>query len=459
MIRVATVCAAALAAASFGATAASYPLAFKTVTAEQIDKLPGGYGSFGDLRSNKPAGIKKEPTPVSKHVLYGETRDDESPHYVFRLDESKGDGKGFDQLIVDINQNGDLTDDAVVLSKTPLAAKSSGTRLTRPAWFGPIPGPAGKEFAGGRPVFYAQVYVRPSIGLEEGSGNYSGYLRFRSGWYLEATAEVQGARHKIGIYDGNGNLRLGDAAEVQNYENSGEKNWYFRPADSFFVDSDGSGSFEVDRLNSESPPFAPILYLGGTPCKVSLEPNFTALRLEPWSEPLAEVALQPKGSQVRSVLLAWEHPAGQWQLFSPSVEQGHVKVPPGRYRLYYCAVMGQPAGADPVMVSGYQRVPKTPFKFEVGKENTLHCGAPLEVAATARKQTPQSYELPRDEKPDPAKDSAFVVRINANFRGADGEVFSTFATGPKLEKEPAKPVFRVTAADGKLLAKGNLEFG
>ena len=33
---------------------------------------------------------------------------------LFRLDESKGNGQGYDRLIVDVNRNGDLTDDPVV---------------------------------------------------------------------------------------------------------------------------------------------------------------------------------------------------------------------------------------------------------------------------------------------------------------------------------------------------------
>ena len=45
------------------------------------------------------------------------------------------------------------------------------------------------------------------------------------------------------------------------------------------------------------------------------------------------------------------------------------------------------------------------------------------------------------------------------FRGADGEIYATFAKGPKLADEPAKPVFKIVGADGKQLAKGNLEFG
>jgi len=452
-------CTAAVVAAAFGALAETYPLTFKAVSADQMEVLPGGFGTYGDLRLAKPAGIKKEPKPISRHALYGQTREDESgSRYVYRFDESKGDGKGYDQLIVDMNQNGDLTDDPVVVRETPIVVGRS--RTTKPVWFGPIPGPPGKEFAGGHPVFFVQVYLRPQAEQPESARDvFMGYLRLKAGWYLEANVDVDGAKRKIAVYDGNNNLKLGESPEAQNYQSGDETNWYFPPADTFFVDANGSGAFEADRLDSESRAFTPVVYFGQKPFKASLDASCTSLRLQPWTDALAEVTLEPTGQQVRKLVLAWEHPAGKWQLLEPPVENGRIKVPPGRYRLYYCALLGQNPGADPVIVAGNQRVPKAPLKFDAGKANTLRCGGPLEVAATAQKRNPDSGELPPGETFDRKTDSDYVVRINANFRGVDGEIYSTFAKGPKLTEEPAKPVFKVLGADGKQLAKGNLEFG
>ncbi len=460
MIRAGMIWTVALIAAGYIATAETYPLSFKAVTAEQMESLPGGYGLYGDLQTTKPTGIKKEPKPVSGHPLYGPSRDDDSgPHYLYRLDESKGDGKGYDQLIVDINQNGDLTDDPVVLREKPLVRVR--TRTADPVWFGPIPGPTGKEFAGHRPVFFASVYLRPRLAQEPETmrGGYMGYVRLKAGWYLETDVEVDGVKRKVAVYDGNNNLRLGEPPESQTYQSGSEKSWYFRPADNFFVDANNSGLFESDRLETELRAFGPILYVGKKPLKASLDSNCTSLRLEPWTDALAQVTLEPNGGQVRHLVLAWEHPAGNWQLMSPPVENGKIQVPPGRYRLYYCALFGQAPGADAIMVAGNLRTPKTPLKFEAGKANTLQCGGPLEVAATAQKRTPQPYELPAGETVNAQTDSGYIVRINANFRGVAGEIYSTFAKGPTLAGEPAKPVFKILGADGKQLAKGNLEFG
>jgi len=463
MIRAAIVGAAVATVACLSAAAENFPLTFKTVPADQISKFPGGYGAYGQLRLAKPAGIKKEPKPVSKHPLYGECREDEDgPRFVFRLDESKGDGKGYDQLIVDLNQNGDLTDDGAAEKVAKQSQSKAESRVREPSWFGPLPAPPGKEFAGGRPIFYAHVYINDLPQLRSGldlQNVYAGYLRLKPAWYLEAAVEINGTKHKVGVFDGNGNLRLGDLAAPQTYENGSEKNWYFRPGDNFLVDANGSDSFETDPLENESRPFGPILYLGGVPCKTSLDSGCTSLRVEPWTDPLAEVVLEPKGMQVRSLTLAWEHPAGKWQLVSTPVENGKINVPPGKYRLYGCSLLGKSAPADQVMVAAYQRSPKTPFKFEAGKPNKLACGAPLEIKATAEKRTPQSWELPAAASRNPSEDSEYVVRINANLQGADGEIYSTFSKGAKLTDSPPKPVFTVMDSGGKKLANGNLEFG
>ena len=112
------------------------------------------------------------------------------------------------------------------------------------------------------------------------------------------------------------------------------------------------------------------------------------------------------------------------------------------------------------MISGYQRVLRTPVRFAAGKANSLRCGAPLNIAVTANKRVPRSYELDRDAtRRRSAADSEYVLSINGLVKGGDGEVYSTFAKGENFKADPAEPRFTVLDASGKELASGNLEFG
>jgi hypothetical protein len=444
------------------ADAAEFPLTYRTIPAAEVMSFPGGYGATSQLRPMKPSALKREPKPVSRHPLYGDFHETPGgPGFLARLDESKGDGKGYDQLIVDMNQNGDLTDDAVVSRVVLPGERRLGAQPTSQVLFGPIQAPAGKMIAGGRPVYFAQAYISMASfppGAEAVQNLYAGQLRLRAGWYLETTVDVGGLKQKVGVFDGDSNLRLGDVAQPQTYTSGGETMWFFRPGDNFLVDANGSGRFERDAFDTKARPFGPLLYFGAVPYKVTLTPDNKALRIEAWTGPLAEVVLQPHGDQVRSVTLAREQADDQWQLLCPGVVAGRIKVPPGNYRLSSAVLASQAGSQEGVMVSAFQRTPKEPFSFVQGKANQLRCGAPLDVKVTADKRTPASWERP-GTAPKRSTDSDFVLTINATVRGGDGEIYAAFNKTGKGGGVPPKPAFTVTDAAGKKLVSGNLEFG
>ena len=117
MFRPTFVCGLVAIVAVVTASAEEFPLTFRTIPAKDVIAFPGGYGVSGSLHLAKPAKVKNEPKAVSRHPLYAECPGTSTADgFIIRLDESNGVGKGYDQLIADMNQNGDLTDDAV----TPL---------------------------------------------------------------------------------------------------------------------------------------------------------------------------------------------------------------------------------------------------------------------------------------------------------------------------------------------------
>ncbi len=440
------------------ASGEEFPLAFRTIPAQDVRSFPGDYGIYGQLRLSKPETLKKEPRAVSHHALYGECgATPGGAGFLYRLDESRGNGHGYDRLIVDMNQNGDLTDDPVV-QRAVLSTERP--MVSNQMLFGPIPAPADKMIAGGRPVYFAQVYIFNQQLLSAGQTGRNimfGQVMLRAGWYLDTTVVLNGLKEKVGVFDGNSNLRLGDIAEAQTYTNRGERTWYFASGDNLLVDADNSGVFENNVFQSESCPFGPILYLGGKAYKVALTPDCKALRVELWTEALADVALQPRGDQVHNLTLAWKQPDGQWQLIRPEVAGGKVRVPPGDYRLYACTLLGKAAGQDQVMVSGTQRNPQTPVHLAAGKGNRLECGAPLEIKVTAAKVRPVSRSMSMDDARE--ANSEPTLRIDANVVGAGGEIYSTFQKGEDFQARPPRPSFTIVGPGGRTVAKGNLEFG
>ena len=467
MIKTTLLCGVVLTAIPFLAPAKDFPLEFKTLNAEEAMAFPGGSGISGPLQLDKPGAITKAPPAISKHPLYGQLSD-RTNHLWFRIDESKGDGKSYDCLIVDMNQNGDLTDDPVVMrvdKPVPMITTNNERSV-----FGPIAVPDAKKIGAWQPIYYAQMYVYnlPARIKSGDRSSYLGQLRLRPGWYLETTVDVDGVTRKVGIVDGNCSFRLGEASQPFTYHNGTETNWYFGGGDNFLLDNDGSGKFRSSVGNDESSPFGPLLYLGAKPCKVVLAADDKSLALEPWSGPLAELALQPHGEQVGEIQVAWESAPDQWQLLQPGVENGKAKVPPGGYRLIGCTLkVNSAAGGETLILDAFKRTPEGTVKAEAGATAPFKSGSPLEVKVTSERDTRNDVSSmqasdPMLDRPKGGTSSEKPVQqlIQAYVVGAGGETYGSFyLQGKGKLHDPPNPVFTVTNAKGKQVASGNMEFG
>jgi hypothetical protein len=448
--------------ASLGASGAEFPFAFKSLGLEEAFSFAGGYGVTAQLHLARPEGVVKEPKAISAHPLYGQyTSPPTTNGILFRLDESKGTGKGYDTLILDLNENGDLTDDAATaLSKAGAKPQPAGLSGEN-GRFGPIAVPDNKRIGDWRPVYYAEYYLYNRNFAREERFNYLGYLRFKAGWYLETTADFGGEKHKLALYDANSNLRLGERPTPQFYNN--RTNWYFVGGDSILVDGNNSGQYEVSTTNNESCQFSSVLYHGPKPYQFSLADDRRSVRIEPYTGVLAEAAVRPRGGEVRTVTLAWEETPDQWQVIKAGVATAKAQLPPGKYRLTGCELYTTGASGIPVVATGYKRTLEPTMQFQPGGANVLLCGAPLEVKVTAAERQSATVAAGASLKErvtsalrreDPEK----TVNINALVMGQGGETYSAYAMG--LEgKSPPKPKYAILAWGGKEIASGNLEFG
>lgn len=460
MIRSILVSSLAVFAAIAAVTAEEFPLVFKTIPPKDVTAFPGGYGAYAQLRLAKPDGLKKEPKAISQHPLYGRTSTGDSAGFIIRLDESGGDGTGYDTVLADMNQNGDLTDEAAG-QRVPLANDPKPAPGTLRGLFGPYEAPADKSVAGGQPVYFAQVQVFNTQLMKNASSIPTmtyGYVRFKAGWYLEAQVALGAVRQKIGFYDADTNLRVDEIGKFRTSKSQDEENWYFTGGDSLLVDADNSGAFENDPFNREWCPASPIVYFGTAPHRIKLAADCKSVQVEAWKEALATVSLAPRGEQVQSVSLGWERAKDDWQLIRAEAAAGKIQVPPGNYRLYTVTLLGKGAPREQIKVSAYQRVVHPPSAFRAGAQNTLKCGAPLDIKVAAERKTPAAWEISR-LAPKRANDSDYVLGISANISGAGGEIYSTFGKGQKFVDDPPQPAFTVVDSGGKTVGLGNLEYG
>ena len=456
-----SLCGALLLAMPGLSAATDIPLVFKTLDAQQALSFPSGSSVYAMIQSGKPAGLVKEPPAISKTPLYGQISMG-TGRLLFRLDESKGNGQGYDRLIVDVNGNGDLTGNPAVSMVPP---PGGSTVITSPQQmiFGPVQAPDNFKIGTNRPAFFARVYLFTVSGLSvAGSPNItSGEILLRPGWYLEATINLDGKQHKVDFVDSDCNFHLGDPERptfYQNAPNGKETNWSFQGGDRILVDWDGSGGLQSTLSARQSCSLGPMLYLDAKPYNATLAADCQTLSLNPWTEPLAELALQPRGEQVNSLQVAWEKTPGDWVLLEPGVVNGKAKVPPGNYRFYSVNLMGKTESGDTLLMSGTQRVPGSVIKAVAGESAPLKCGAPLQISLTSTPAT--STGIISGIIGSLTGQSADTQAIQASILGSGGETYSPPALfGAKEPRPMPAATFTVLAANGKKVDSGTLEYG
>jgi len=280
---------------------------------------------------------------------------------------------------------------------------------------------------------------------------YLGNLRLRAAWCLETTVDLGGVRQKCALYDNDANMALGGAPKAMSYQSGTEKVWVFSGGDSVLQDVDGSGSFDILAAKGEARPFGDIIYVGGTPFRASLVPDWKSLRLDALQEPPGTLLIQPAGAQVDAVSLAMQTGTEEWRLVRADVVNGKATVPAGTYRLYSTTLAANTGSRESMVVSGYERAMKSTVRVGSGGTADLTCGGPLDLQLSAEpvrlaSATPASGE--------------FTLRISAKVAGKAGELCSSFSKiKGNIGETPTPPQFQVKDLAGKVVTSGKMEFG
>jgi len=440
-----------LVALATGAWAAEFPLELKTLSQKEAMAGPGGIGAFAQLKSEKPAAITKEPDAVSDRPLYGAltTPGGKGQSLVFRLDESQGKGKGYDQLIVDVNKNGDLTDDPVCKALKEEEKESSPMPYEH-ALFGPIEMAAAKV-GPWVPNLYAEMFVM-NRRAPANSRIAAGQLQLKDASYLQATIEINGAKETIGIFDANCNFQLGDKSQMQLLKTPQGENRDLQWGDAVLRDRSGSGKPATALAGTLVEPYSELVYVGPNPYTMTLAKDLTTVALEPYSGPVGELQVK-NGESMALLIMARESAPGQWEALSPDVASGKAKVPVGTCALYSCVVAGKDSGNALVAATGMNADSKKTLKITEGKSATLVCGAPLEFKVQAQKESGGGGGFLGAL----VSGGTSNLLISAQILGAGGEAYRTFARSDG--QAVGGPKFKVLGQNGKELGSGQLQFG
>jgi hypothetical protein len=372
------------------------------------------------------------------------------------FDESKGTGKGYDQLVADLNENGDLTDDPKV-SKAGGGPRAAGPDFEQ-ANYGPIELPANRATGQWRPRFFAEIYLYNKAMLKMGSTDANipiGQVRVFAGNTLETQVDINGVRQLFGVVDGNCNFRLGDpASSIQVNRGTGRgPSWYLMPGDYFLRDRDGSGKFERSVGRSEAEVLSSLVYFGTKPFSFALDPALKSVRFEPFTEPLGEWSLR---REVQELVLGRQVKPDQWEALTPGITDGKVLLPEGKYRIFTCA-LGAKNSAGRWYRTQSSDVPDRVLEASQEQPAGVLIGPPLALEGTAESPRPaRDWELTDTERSRRSKPT--IVAFNVVIAGAAGERYNGFVEEGKDEPVPP-PSFEVLDPEGKVVASGKFEYG
>lgn len=461
------ICTVALLLGSVAALAVEYPLQVKNMSLDEARSCPGGYGGYGDLQKKLP-GVTKTPTAVSKHPLfarmesYGPQPEETSTagKWILYFDESKGTGKGYDRMIIDLNANGDLTDDPVVQK----AAQEGRDDNADNALFGPVEVPASMAVGQWRPRFYVELYIYNREGLHiqtDSDRVFIGRVQVRTGSYLETTVDLNGVKQRIGVVDGNCNFRLGESAQMLEVNRGqGRQSYYLNGRDWFLRDLDADGRFVRTLGTTEAEHFSALIYFGGKPFTTKLSDDLRSLQLEPYAGSVGTVRVDPV---VTGLIAGWEKVENQWEAVTPTIENGLATLPAGKLRLGVCSVGAKNAEGRWVRGESSDVGTRT-FTVEAGRESALALGPPFKLEITYTKATDHGERggamgVVRSLFGGSSASSATVIQMNVTTSGAAGERYSSFIQEGARTATVPPPRFEVLDENSKVLASGNFEYG
>lgn len=427
---------------------AEFPLKTVRLTSQEAWQSPGRSGGF--IYAVRPEAIHHEPSATSSRPLYGTVRGG----LTFRLDESKGTGKGYDRLLLDLDRDGDLADEDLHFSvKGATPRRSAPTR----ALFGPIDAPLAATAESVRPGLYAQMTLydpKRLAGPEFRPDSMVGHLLLKPSFYLTTTFEVEGVRQRIALFDGDCNFHLGDCLKLPMTAEIDPEEWDLQPADYLVRDRDGSGRFERKPTWEGAEFLGTPTYFGGQPFVLSVNKAMTTLRLEPYAEPLGTL-IPTSERPLRSLTLLQADGTGQGEVLTPGLLDGKVQVPVGTYRLLSCVLAAQVGDGVWTMVVSRRTAEGETVSVEAGSTSQLRCGVPLILTVQATNVEPEALwglsVLPT--KPRPAE-----VHLKARVTGAGGELYAGFRQGKNLNhmKGMGPPRFEVIDPRGWRIGRGTL---
>lgn len=421
--------------------------------------------------------IKKEPKytfdrPFKGVIKFG------AYEYGFACDSTKFKSKGYDRVYVDLNRNGDLTDDTVLKGNTQPGVIFGGNYR-----YYDLPSQRLKAEAGGK-TFECPFEFLIGCNFDDDGKVLYVYLSVKNNSYRQGKITIDGKEHGIILLDYNSNGTFNDVFKNDESVKMADGQLYPGTGDMVLVDADT----KTPRYSGYSPVDSPdrqylskLVNIEGKYYEISATPSGDEVTINPAKVPLG--AVTNANGPYRAVLFNKDAmikitgekdkpvavPAGEWRLLEYQIDVTDAPARKPESKPAETAPADKPAekkkglgqrlaslfGADDSSGASagiFDRGPKftlvkaratdkgKPIKVAEGKTEALPFGPPYKPVVSV------SYFNEKDRE----------ARLGLKLVGVAGEICESLTI---KGQSPSQPTFRILDKDGALVKKGQFEYG
>ena len=438
-----------------------------------IDFSKDGLKAFKDL-------VTKEPKYLSKNPLRGVAKLG-SKEYAFVLDQQSDKSRGYDRLYFDRNANGDLTEDKPIDAETPKGTSPAPVNMTYSAANFPRVDLA--IDVDGKKADYSFFFQIGNYGDEKhrtAMGSLSAAV------YRRGEITLDGKKRQIVLLDQNSNGRFDDLTSLQEDVRGAEGQLVVRHGDVLLVDPEKASppmpiGLVAPMFQDENRQFlCKVNLLGGKYYELKVSPAGDELTCTPVTVSVGKIVSPHESCRVElagdqgyfSLVLQKsrpvEIPAGRWRLLSYTITVKDWKDPAKKktektdknvkpkadanaslVEVLVQALTGtkparptatrQPQPSPYCMVSAQGTKGGDPIVVTAGETTTLKFGPPYKTRVKAA-----------------AAPGSGIAQLSLSLIGSDNEVVSGLIVNGA---GPEKPKLTITDPKGKVVAKGDFEYG
>ncbi len=377
--------------------------------------------------------VKKEPEKYQCGQPFRAVARLGSDTFPFALDSSDLSSQGYDVLYFDRDRDGDLTDEE------PVRAMPPPENVRYPEGY------ANREFPridfkvnGEGTTFDYGCFFRVYSQMREGIPSYAG-ASLNTAACRDGEITLEGKRHRVVLLDFNSNGRFDDKFSINPGIRTPDSRAYPGQGDMFIIDPDTSNRYTYGygaTQRKERQPVSNLLFLDGRFYEVKISPAGDSLTLTPSAVPTGAV----RNPNEHYAAMVYDEKGAILKISGRGGER--VPLPEGKWKLLDYVIQEDRSDKSPTWLSAQGKTDYPAVAVQKGETAELPFGPPYKPVVTVSRIS--------------GSESERTAQMDMALVGSTGEICTNVMV---KGNRPEKPTFAIANPKGRIVERGNFEYG